>query len=116
MSAPISLRQRFFAEFLGTLILLCIVIGSSIMAERLSGGNVAVALLGNTFATVFGLYVLIEVFAPISNAHFNPAVSVVMALRGQMNMKTLGMYIVAQLIGAIDCRSCRHWRFNLGHT
>ena len=73
-------RQRFVAEGVGTLLLLAVVIGSGIMAERLAGGNVAIALLANTAATVGGLYVLIEVFGPISGAHFNPAVSIVLLL------------------------------------
>ena len=69
-----TLPRKLFAEALGTMLLLTVVIGSGIMAERLSGGNVAIALLANTLATVGGLYVLIEVFGPISGAHFNPAV------------------------------------------
>jgi glycerol uptake facilitator-like aquaporin len=101
MSLAISLGRRAFAEALGTLLLLCIVIGSGIMAERLAGGNVAIALLGNTFATVFGLYILIEVFGPISGAHFNPAVSAVMWWRGNIAVNVLGVYILAQLIGAM---------------
>ena len=72
---------RLLAEFLGTALLLAVVIGSGVMAERLAGGNAAVALLANTLATVGGLYVLIELFGPVSGAHFNPAVSLVMALR-----------------------------------
>ena len=64
-----SLSQKLLSEFLGTALLLAVVIGSGIMAERLSGGNVAVALLANTLATVGGLYVLIEVFGPIGGAH-----------------------------------------------
>jgi glycerol uptake facilitator-like aquaporin len=63
------------------MLLLAVVIGSGIMAERLSGGNVAIALLANPLATVGGLYILIEVFGPVSGAHFNPAVSAVMAVR-----------------------------------
>ena len=74
MKAPVSNAQRLFGELLGTALLLAVVIGSGLMAERLSGGNVAVALLANTLATVGGLYVLIEVFGPVSGAHFNPAV------------------------------------------
>ena len=70
--------QRYAAEGLGTLLLVAVVIGSGIMAERLAGGNVAIALLANSAATVGGLYVLIEVFGPVSGAHFNPAVSMVM--------------------------------------
>jgi len=76
--------RRLLAETLGTALLLTVVIGSGIMAERLSGGNAAVTLLGNTLATVGGLYVLIEVFEPVSGAHFNPAVSLVMAARGAL--------------------------------
>lgn len=84
MGGSVSLGRRAFAECVGTLLLLCIVIGSGIMAERLSAGNTAIALLGNTFATVFGLYVLIEVMGPTNGAHFNLAVSAVMAYRGEI--------------------------------
>ena len=69
---------------LGTALLLAVVVGSGVMGERLAGGNAAIALLANALATVGGLYVLIEVFAPISGAHFNPAVSLVMAVRGEL--------------------------------
>jgi glycerol uptake facilitator-like aquaporin len=93
--------QRYAAEGVGTLLLLAVVIGSGIMAERLAGGNVAIALLANTAATVGGLYVLIEVFGPISGAHFNPAVSIVMVWRGAMPRHRLLPYIGAQLLGAI---------------
>ena len=75
MTSP-SLKQQAFAEFIGTAVLLCAVIGSGIMAEKLSGGNVAIALLANTLATVFALYVLIEVLGPVSGAHFNPLVTI----------------------------------------
>jgi glycerol uptake facilitator-like aquaporin len=93
--------QRALAELLGTAGLLCGVIGSGIMAERLAGGNVAIALLANTLATVFALYVLIEIFAPLSGAHFNPAVSAVMALRRELPVSDLAIYIGAQLLGAM---------------
>ena len=93
--------QKLGAEALGTALLLAVVIGSGIMAERLSAGNAGVALLANTLATVGGLYVLIEVFGPISGAHFNPAVSLVMALRGELPRATLAGYVVAQLTGAV---------------
>jgi glycerol uptake facilitator-like aquaporin len=93
--------QKLFAEALGTALLLAIVIGSGIMGERLSGGNVAVALIVNTLSTVGGLYILIEVFGPASGAHFNPAVSMVMASRGQLAPSLLAPYIVAQLGGAV---------------
>jgi glycerol uptake facilitator-like aquaporin len=70
-----SLLKKAFAEYIGTAALLCVVIGSGIMAEQLAGGNVAIALLGNTLATVFALYVLIETLGPVSGAHFNPLVT-----------------------------------------
>ena len=98
---PSTLRQKLLSEFLGTALLLAVVIGSGIMAERLSGGNVAVALLANTLATVGGLYVLIEVFAPIGGAHFNPAVSVTMAVRGNLPWRMLVPYVACQLLGAM---------------
>ncbi|WP_428423808.1 aquaporin [Methylibium sp.] len=93
--------RKILAEALGTALLLAVVIGSGIMAERLSGGNVAIALLANTLTTVGGLYVLIEVFGPVSGAHFNPAVSLVMASRGAMPRSLLAPYVVAQLAGAM---------------
>jgi len=96
-----TLWRRALAELLGTAGLLCAVVGSGIMAERLSGGNVAIALLANTLATVFALYVLIEVFAPLGGAHFNPAVSAVMALRRELPVSDLAIYIGAQLLGAM---------------
>jgi glycerol uptake facilitator-like aquaporin len=94
-------RRKLAAEALGTSMLLTIVIGSGIMAERLSGGNSAIALLANALATVGGLYVLIEVFGPVSGAHFNPAVSMVMTARGQLARPLLAPYIAAQLVGAV---------------
>jgi len=96
-----DLPRRLFAEVLGTALLLAIVIGSGIMAERLSGGNVAIALLANTLATVGGLYILIEVLGPVSGAHFNPAVSLVLALRGALPRSLLAPYVLAQLAGAV---------------
>ena len=81
--------------------LLAVIIGSGIMAERLAGGNAAIALLANTLATVGGLYVLIEVLAPVSGAHFNPAVSAVMAVRGDLPRSLLAPYVAAQLAGAV---------------
>jgi glycerol uptake facilitator-like aquaporin len=99
MTAP--LPRRLLAEGLGTLLLLAIVIGSGVMAERLSAGNDGVALLANTGATVAGLWVLIELFSPVSGAHFNPAVSAVMAWRGELARAELLPYIVVQLAGAL---------------
>jgi glycerol uptake facilitator-like aquaporin len=95
-----SFAQRLVAEGVGTMLLLAIVIGSGVMAERLAGGNGAVALLANTGATVAGLWVLIELFGPVSGAHFNPAVSAVMAWRGTLARRELLPYIAVQLAGA----------------
>lgn len=96
-----QLTHKLVAELLGTGILLAVVIGSGIMAERLSGGNVAVALLANTLATVGALYFLIEVFGPVSGAHFNPAVSLAMYARGELPRASLLPYIAVQLTGAV---------------
>jgi glycerol uptake facilitator-like aquaporin len=100
-TVSVTATQKLLAEALGTALLLAVVIGSGIMAERLAGGNVAVALLANTLATVAGLYVLIEVFGPISGAHFNPAVSAVMTLRGALPGRLLAPYVAVQLLGAM---------------
>ena len=105
--------QTYAAELVGTAALLCAVIGSGIMAENLSGGNVAVALLANTLATVFALYVLIETIGPISGAHFNPAVSLVMAWRKELPMRLLAGYVVAQLLGAALGAWLAHAMFEL---
>lgn len=102
------IRQRLLGEFLATGLLLVTVVGSGIMAERLADGNDAVALLANTLATVGGLYILIEVFGSISGAHMNPAVSVVMATRGELPKALLPAYIVFQLAGAV----CGAWLAN----
>jgi glycerol uptake facilitator-like aquaporin len=108
-----DLSRKLFGEMLGTALLLAIVIGSGVMAERLAGGNVAIALLANTLATVGGLYVLIEVFGPISGAHFNPAVSVVMAFRSELPKAALLPYIAAQLIGAMLGAWLAHAMFDM---
>lgn len=105
--------QKVFAEALGTGLLLTVVIGSGVMAERLSGGNVAIALLANTLATVGGLYVLIELFRPVSGAHFNPAVSLVMATRGRLPWAQFGPYVLAQLLGALLGALLAHAMFDL---
>jgi len=89
------------------------VIGSGIMAERLSGGNTAVALLANTAATVGGLYILIEVFGPLSGAHFNPAVSLVMALRGALPRSHALAYVPVQLAAAMLGAVLAHAMFDL---
>jgi glycerol uptake facilitator-like aquaporin len=93
--------RKVFAEALGAMLLLAIVIGSGIMGERLAGGNAALALIVNTLSTVGGLYVLIEVFGPVSGAHFNPAVSLVMAYRRQLAWPLVPAYVAAQLVGAV---------------
>jgi glycerol uptake facilitator-like aquaporin len=98
---PFSLARRLAAEALGTALLLAVVIGSGIMGERLAGGNLALALLGNTLATGAGLVVLITVFGPISGAHFNPAVSLVFALRRELPTRIALAYAAVQVIGAI---------------
>ena len=108
-----ALPRKLFAEALGTLLLLAVVVGSGIMAERLAGGNNALALLANTLATVGGLYVLIEVFGPVSGAHFNPAVSLVMALRGELRKPLLLPYITMQLLGAMLGAWLAHAMFDL---
>jgi glycerol uptake facilitator-like aquaporin len=108
-----SARSKLLAEALGSALLLTVVIGSGIMAERLSGGDAAVALLANTLATVGGLYILIEVFGPVSGAHFNPAVSLVLAVRGAMPRSLLAPYVVAQLSGAMLGAWLAHAMFDL---
>ncbi len=105
--------KRYFAELVGTAALLCAVIGSGIMAEQLAGGNVAVALLANTLATVFALYVLIETMGPISGAHFNPVVSLVLAIRKDLDRHQLLGYVVAQLMGAALGAWLAHAMFEL---
>ncbi len=103
--AQYSLFQKALAECLGTAMLLCAVIGSGIMAERLSGGNAGVALLANTLATVFALFVLIEILGPVSGAHFNPLVTVLFIKKQHfpdVNISKLAIiYIAYQCIGAV---------------
>src|SRR5215469_11443209 len=113
MTAAMGLKRKIFAELVGTALLLAIVIGSGIMGARLAGGNVAIALLANTLATVGGLYVLIEVFGPLGGAHFNPAVSAVMTLRGELPARELLPYITAQLVGALLGAWLAHAMFDL---
>jgi glycerol uptake facilitator-like aquaporin len=108
-----ALPRKVLAEALGTALLLAVVIGSGIMAERLAGGNVAIALLANTLATVGGLYILIEVFGPVSGAHFNPAVSMVMVARGALPRVQLVPYVVAQLLGAMLGAWLAHAMFDM---
>ena len=93
------LRRALLAKALGSLLLAATVIGSGIMAERLAGGNLAVALLANTAATVAVLATLIALLGPISGAHFNPAVSIIEALRGRLPIPKAIGYIVVQIVG-----------------
>ena len=107
------LLKKCSGELLGTAMLLAIVIGSGIMGEGLAAGNVAVALLANTAATVCGLYILIEIVGPISGAHFNPVVSAVMVIRGVLDKQDLLAYIFAQLAGAVLGAWLAHAMFDI---
>jgi len=106
-----SLGQRAAAEGLGTAFLLATVIGSGIMAERLSGGNVAIALLANTLATGAGLVALILSFGSVSGAHFNPAVTLADASQGGLAWKDVPTYVVAQIAGAFAGAAIAHLMF-----
>ena len=88
------------AEALGTAMLLAVVVGSGIMGQRLAAGNDAIALLGNTLATGAGLVVLIQMFGPVSGAHFNPAVTLAVLMRGETTSRTALLYVAAQIVGA----------------
>jgi glycerol uptake facilitator-like aquaporin len=111
--APFSLSRRLIAEALGTAILVATVVGSGIMAERLAGGNQAVALLGNTIPTGAILVVIITILGPISGAHFNPAVTLVFAGRGEFAWSEVGPYIVVQCLGGICGTVMAHLMFDL---
>jgi glycerol uptake facilitator-like aquaporin len=108
-----SLAHRIVAEWLGTAFLLAAVVGSGIMAQKLSGGNVALALLCNTIPTGAILVVLILVFGPVSGAHFNPAVTLAFASRGELSLITAAIYIAAQLAGGIAGVWAAHAMFEL---
>ena len=112
-SAAPTLGQRLAAEGLGSFFLFATVIGSGIMAEALSGGNVAVALLGNTLATGAILFVLITMLGPISGAHMNPAVSLVAASRGELRWNHAAAYIAVQLALGILGAWATHVMFDL---
>lgn len=111
--ASYSSAQRIAAEFLGTALLLATVIGSGIMGAKLSGGNDALALLGNTLPTGAILIVLITMLAPVSGAHFNPAVSGVFWLRGELNSRMAAAYMLAQLCGGLAGVLVAHGMFDL---
>jgi glycerol uptake facilitator-like aquaporin len=108
-----DLPRRLVSEGLGTALLLATVVGSGIMGQNLSGGNIALALLGNTMATGAILVVLILVFGPVSGAHFNPAVSIAFAVRGEQSWRDVTLYIVAQIAGALIGVWIAHLMFDL---
>jgi glycerol uptake facilitator-like aquaporin len=107
------MARRLFAEWLGTFFLVAVVIGSGIMAERLAGGNIALALLGNTIATGAILVVIILIFGPISGAHFNPAVTLAFLLRRDIDKRTAGYYVILQILGGIAGAAVAHIMFEL---
>jgi glycerol uptake facilitator-like aquaporin len=108
-----DLTRRLAAEGLGTGFLVMAVVGSGIMAAKLAGGNGAIALLCNTLATGAVLFVIITIFAPISGAHFNPAVSLVAMLRGALDRRTTLAYIVVQIVGGCLGAVAAHLMFGL---
>lgn len=107
------LMQRLCAESLGSALLVATVVGSGIMAERLAGGNQAIALLGNTIPTGAILVVLITILGPVSGAHFNPAVTLAFAVRGTFRAGDAFPYIVAQCAGAVAGTAVAHLMFGL---
>ncbi|MGE0614853.1 MAG: aquaporin [Bacteriovoracia bacterium] len=111
MKITTSTFQMLLAEFLGTAGLLIVVVGSGIMGETLAGGNQAIALLANSLATGAGLYALIQTFGPVSGAHFNPAVSFVEFLWRRLTLRNLGLYSVAQVLGALAGVGLTHFIF-----
>ena len=108
-----NLRSRALAEFLGTAFLLAAVVGSGIMGERLSGGNVGLALLANSVATGAALVALILTFASISGAHFNPVVTLAQAIESQIAWSDVPAYILAQTVGAFAGVAAAHLMFGL---
>ena len=109
----IGLSRRLVAEALGTGMLIATVIGSGIMADDLAGGNVAIALLGNTVATGAILVVIILMFGPLSGAHFNPAVTFVFLLRGEISRKDALLYVIVQVAGGLVGMLITHAMFEL---
>ena len=107
-----TLPRRATAEFLGTALLLAGVVGSGIMGQRLSGGNVAIALLANTIATGATLVAIILTFGPVSGAHFNPAVTLSDAWQGGLVWRDVPVYVMAQVAGAFSGVACAHLMFS----
>lgn len=108
-----QMTRRLMAEFVGSLLLAGVVIGSGILADGLSAGNDGVALLGNTLATGAILFVLITTLGPVSGAHFNPAVSLVMVLRRGLSVRDAGLYVVIQIAGCVLGAWLAHAMFEL---
>jgi glycerol uptake facilitator-like aquaporin len=106
-------RRALVAEGLGSVLLSAAVIGSGIMAERLAGGNLAIALLANTAATVAVLATLIALLGPISGAHFNPVVSIIQALRGELSLRQTVAYVIVQIAGCCMGAVLAHAMFEL---
>jgi glycerol uptake facilitator-like aquaporin len=113
MKASFSFPQRLTAECVGTALLVAIVVGSGIMAERLAGGNVAVALIGNCLATGAGLAVLILIFGPVSGCHINPAVTLSFCVRGEIGVPLAAGYVLVQITGGIAGVMLAHVMFDL---
>ncbi len=107
-----DMQRKLMAEWIGTFSLLATVVGSGIMAERLAGGNVAIALLGNTIPTGAILVVLILVFGPVSGAHLNPAVTLAFAIRREIPLKNSVLYVLAQILGGISGVLVAHVMFD----
>lgn len=109
----VFMSRQLFSEWLGTFFLVAVVIGSGIMAEHLSDGNLALALLGNTLATGAILAVIILIFSPISGAHFNPAVTLVFLIRRDIELKIAFYYIIVQVLGGLSGALVAHIMFEL---
>jgi len=107
--------KKNIAEFIGTSFLLGTIVGSGIMSERLSAGIESLALLGNTIATGAILFVMITILAPVSGAHFNPAVSLVMRLRGNLNNVELATYLLSQIAGSVFGTWVAHFMFDVSN-
>ena len=105
--------KNYLAEFIGTYLLVAVVIGSGIMAEALANGNIAVALLGNTIATGAILFVIIKMFGPISGAHYNPVVSMVFLLRKELKQNDFIIYLIMQITGGMLAVLSSHYIFEL---
>ena len=105
--------MKYLSEVIGTFLLVSVVVGSGIMAENISAGNIGVALLGNTIATGAILYVIIKMFSPISGAHFNPSVSLVFFIRKEIDFTTLVKFILIQILSGIIAVFLIHYIFEI---